>query len=338
MKDLITIGIPIYNVEKYVKNSLLSALNQTYDNIEYIIVDDKGSDSSMDIVNSIIAGHPREKEVRIIEHTHNIGLGAGRNTTVEFATGKYIFFMDSDDEITPNCITILYEKMKEKPVDFVAASIDTRNRNGTSIEQLIHQDLLISNNKDIVHNFYRNKKRKVTVWNKLYDLSFLRNNNIKCCPTHLNEDNLFTFQVILNAQLCRYISAITYYYYDTPDSIVKVASNHKISNKFAQQYVECIDFKKKYIQYYSDLTIKEPVYRYIIFQTIHYVTLIQKSSILKNKEKQGYINKLIRFPFDITEAKQLKNKSFFYIMYIIYIAPFSLFIFKLIRSISNIIK
>jgi len=172
------------------------------------------------------------------------------------------------------------------------------------------------------------------MWNKLYDLSFLRSNNIKCFPTHLNEDNLFTFQVILNARSCRYISDITYYYYDTPNSTVKAASNHKISDRFAQQYVECIDFKRKYIQNYADISKKEFVYRYIIFQTIHYTLLIKQSDLLNNKEKKAYIKKLIKFPFEISEIKRMRNKLFFYVMYMVYSVPFTITCFKLIRRVS----
>ena len=65
----VSLAIPIYNVSLFVERALLSALNQTYDNIEYLIVDDKGQDDSMDIVHRIIKDHPRGKDVRIIEHT-----------------------------------------------------------------------------------------------------------------------------------------------------------------------------------------------------------------------------------------------------------------------------
>jgi glycosyltransferase involved in cell wall biosynthesis len=61
--DLITLSMPVYNVEKYVEKALLSALNQTYKNIEFIIVNDRGSDNSMEIVRRIISGHPRGKQV-----------------------------------------------------------------------------------------------------------------------------------------------------------------------------------------------------------------------------------------------------------------------------------
>ena len=128
--DLITLSMPVYNVEKYVERALLSALNQTYENIEFIIADDRGTDTSMDIVRRIVSSHPRGKQVRIIEHERNIGLGAGRNTAIEHATGKYLFFMDSDDELSPDCIDRLYAKMQEENVDFVEGSYRKLFRGG----------------------------------------------------------------------------------------------------------------------------------------------------------------------------------------------------------------
>ena len=243
--------------------------------------------------------------------------------------------MDSDDEISLDCIKILYRKMQECLVDFVASSIETRDRNGKRIEQLIHNERHISEAKKITVDYYATKNRHVTVWNKLYDLSFLRINNIKCLPTHLNEDNLFTFQIILNAQSCSYISAITYYYYDTPDSTIKAARTFNISKRYAQQYVECISYKVNYIQNFKDVEIRECVYRYIIFQTIYYATLTRQSIILNKAEKKSFLKELIIFPFDISEIKKLKNKLFFSIMYLIYTMPFTMTCFRIIRYLSS---
>ena len=88
----ITIAIPVYNVEKYVENSILSALNQTYDDIEFLIIDDKGSDASMEIVKRIQSTHPRGNSIRIIDHGVNRGLATARNTAIDNAKGDFLFF------------------------------------------------------------------------------------------------------------------------------------------------------------------------------------------------------------------------------------------------------
>ena len=107
----VSVGIPVYNVAAYVERALLSALNQTFPDIEYIIVDDKGTDNSMDIVRRVISEHPRGKDVRIIEQEVNKGLGAARDTMIANATAPYIYFMDSDDELTADAIALLYNAM-----------------------------------------------------------------------------------------------------------------------------------------------------------------------------------------------------------------------------------
>jgi glycosyltransferase involved in cell wall biosynthesis len=100
--------MPIYNVEQYIERALLSALNQTYQNLEILIVDDLGHDNSMNIVYQLKHTHPRGNCIRIITHKKNLGLGGTRNTAIESAQGKYLYFMDSDDAIVPDCIETLY--------------------------------------------------------------------------------------------------------------------------------------------------------------------------------------------------------------------------------------
>ncbi len=100
----ISIIIPIFNVEKYIIECLNSVFSQTYKNIEIIIIDDCGTDKSMEIIYNFIKVYPSKKNVIIIQHPYNKGLSSARNTGIRNATGKYIYFLDSDDYISPNCI------------------------------------------------------------------------------------------------------------------------------------------------------------------------------------------------------------------------------------------
>ena len=111
---LITLSMPIYNVEQYIERALLSALNQTYQNLEILIVDDLGHDNSMNIVYQLKHTHPRGNCIRIITHKKNLGLGGTRNTAIESAQGKYLYFMDSDDAIVPDCIETLYNIISQE--------------------------------------------------------------------------------------------------------------------------------------------------------------------------------------------------------------------------------
>ena len=96
----ITIAIPVYNVEKYIKKSLLSALNQDFEgSFEILIIDDRGTDNSMQIVHDVVAEHHKGNLVRIVNHEQNKGLGPARNTAIENANSKYIFFFPANHDL-----------------------------------------------------------------------------------------------------------------------------------------------------------------------------------------------------------------------------------------------
>ena len=118
----VSISFPVYNVCDRVEKSLLSALNQTYSNLEFLIIDDKGTDDSMSIIYEVVSKHERKNQIRFISHKQNLGLGSVRNTSIDYATGEFLYFMDSDDEISFDCISLLMRYMESYRVDFIASS------------------------------------------------------------------------------------------------------------------------------------------------------------------------------------------------------------------------
>ncbi|MDR1897681.1 MAG: glycosyltransferase family 2 protein [Prevotellaceae bacterium] len=240
--DLVTLSIPVYNVEKYVERALLSALNQTYENIEYLIVDDKGSDNSMNIVRDIISTYPRGKTAKIVEHPINLGLGAARNSAIEHAQGKYLFFMDSDDEITSDCIRKLYDEMEKTGVDVVCGSSCTVAEN-----KIISSDTksFIEKDKMQIMLSYFNNRFSIMVWNKLYKLSFLREKHINCVPYQTIEDNYFSFQILLNIQSYSRISDITYLFHVRNDSITGGGWNEKVFRQWTPIFSDLLESLQK---------------------------------------------------------------------------------------------
>ena len=105
MDDKISVVLPIYNVEKYLNRCLKSVVNQTYKNIEIILVDDGSTDQCPELCEE---WSRKDKRIKVI-HKENAGLGMARNTGIENATGKYICFFDSDDFISLNAIETLYD-------------------------------------------------------------------------------------------------------------------------------------------------------------------------------------------------------------------------------------
>jgi len=339
--NLITIGMPIYNVEKYVEKALLSALNQTYSNIEYILVDDKGTDNSMSIIRNILSNHPRGKDIRIIEHPKNIGLGAARNTALDAAKGKYIFFMDSDDEISPDCIEKLYMKMQEEDVDFVIGSYKRILRTGETLTDCINNSPCIHGNLEVAWQFFekRNQFISICTWNKLYKTSFLRDNQIYCIPSHLNEDNIFSFQLFLNASSCSFIPDITYFYYDTPNSLENQYRWKNTSFRICLQFTEIISFEWNYAQKYRCERIYESLLSYIIFYIFYLSDRIRGSKVISSKEKKDFLKKITAFPLSFKEILRLKRKRlFFFIAALLFKMPFQITIFRFILEFSKLKK
>ena len=215
---LVTLAMPVYNVSKFVEKSLLSALNQTYRNIEFLIVDDCSTDNSMDIVRQTVNAHKRSADVRIIHHPGNQGLGDTRNTAIKEAKGEYIYFMDSDDIISSCCIEVLVNYMLENPVDFIAASRERRTFNGKLISTDQYQPYTDKDDHRSTlpvayFRYVENHKILAEVWNKLYNVDFLRKNKIRCIPHVHVEDVSFSLQVNIAAKSCRLVPDVLYVYH-----------------------------------------------------------------------------------------------------------------------------
>ena len=106
-KAAISVIVPVYNVEKYLKESLRSIFRQSFNNFELICVDDGSTDSSGKILDELASENP----VMQVFHTENHGLSAARNYGLSYAKGEYIVFIDSDDSITPDYLEIFYNEM-----------------------------------------------------------------------------------------------------------------------------------------------------------------------------------------------------------------------------------
>jgi glycosyltransferase involved in cell wall biosynthesis len=332
----VTFAIPIYNVEQYVERALNSALTQTFESIEYILVDDKGTDRSREIVDRIIKKHPRKKDIRIIDHATNIGTGAVRNTAIDNAQGEFLYFMDSDDEVTPNCISILYNAMIETPVDFVTASHKCKTQNkhlARLYPETIYSNTLIGGSEHAVAEAFYLERIPISVytWNKLYNVNFLRGNNVECIPHHLSEDIWFTHQIILKAQSCRLLSDVTYIYYETPDSTAgRYNSNKSLPLKAAKTFEEIVTLQTQYAQNYKKTFFYPKLTQSNYGAAVGYAILIYKSKAISSKEKALIIRNLVKYPITWREWKtliktQYKNgvalKISHYINYFISKAP-----------------
>jgi len=248
----VTIAIPVYNVGAYIKKSLNSALNQNFDkSYEILVIDDKGSDESMNIVRSVIATHPKGRFVHIIEHSQNKGLGPARNTSIENAAGKYLLFLDSDDWISSDCVSLLYKKAEETEAEMVVGSVSRiQDGSGQIISQNVYTESFYEHDAAGVYLFSKDVPMHIEVWNKLFRLDFLKKFKIGCVH-RIMEDYIFDFNMRCNIRKIAFIPNITLFYNVRAGSIVTKLRGKRGSDESAYTFSNIIErlqmlIKEKY--------------------------------------------------------------------------------------------
>jgi glycosyltransferase involved in cell wall biosynthesis len=207
----ISIIIPVYNVAPYIGDCIRSVMRQTWqEGLECIFVDDCGTDDSMEVVRNMIQGYQGSIEFRLLGHERNRGLSAARNTGVKAATGDYIYFLDSDDEITEDCIEALAQPLRGERLDMTVADYRVI---GTGMPQipLALSDQQILRAGEVIHA-YRQKDWYMMSVNKLYRTDFLKQNNLRFRESIIHEDELWSFQVACLAKSLAAVRKETYIY------------------------------------------------------------------------------------------------------------------------------
>ena len=183
----ISVIVPVYNVEKYIRQCLESIVNQTYRNLEIIVVNDGTKDNSMQIVKEFLS----DTRIKII-NKENGGLSSARNRGMEEATGDYISFVDSDDWIELNTYEELVKNLNEEDVIIFNYS-RIEDSTGEKIEEYhIKDSEMIDLEKDYSYLY---AKIAHSCWNKLYKIDYLKKNDFKFLEI-LYEDVFWNIQVI----------------------------------------------------------------------------------------------------------------------------------------------
>ena len=221
----VTIIIPVYNVEQYIVRCLQSVVAQeNVADLEVILVDDCGTDNSIALAKEYLAGCAGLNH-KILHHAKNGGLSAARNTGLRAATGDYVYFLDSDDEITPDCISLLAAPLKEKEYDFVIAGYSVL---GCDLDYppLILRCGEVLGNKRIIHS-YSIGEWYMMAWNKLCNRRFLLDNSLFFEEGLLHEDVVWSFKLACKAISMFVVEQQTYNYYVRGESIMTGTSLDK---------------------------------------------------------------------------------------------------------------
>lgn len=205
----VSVIIPIYNVAPYIADCLQSVLAQNYPSLEIILVNDATPDNSMKQAAPWIEKLKERYDVKIVNHVHNRGLSAARNTGMKASSADWIYFMDSDDEITPNCIELLAAQVKKHPdVDFVISGVKFV---GSTWNFPLKCNAYVKGNEHILRD-YTNCKWYMMAVNHLYKKEYLQKNGLTFKEGLLHEDELFSFQIATTAQSMATVYEDTYIY------------------------------------------------------------------------------------------------------------------------------
>lgn len=174
MKELVSVIVPIYNAESYMTACIESIRNQTYTNIEIILVDDGSSDGGPSICDTY-----KEMDARIqVIHKNNGGVSSARNIGLKIAKGKYISFVDADDTISRQMIEKLVQTIEENQVDLAVCGFSMVNEAGEILQETAIRNLLLSGEEALCHTF-EDYDFQMAVWNKLYIRSIIEENQIR---------------------------------------------------------------------------------------------------------------------------------------------------------------
>lgn len=226
MKPQISIIIPVYNTEQFLKSCINSLINQSFENCEFIFVDDGSTDESCNLIKSYKKNDNRIKLVM----QKNKGVSSARNTGILNSNGKYIGFVDSDDYIDSDMYDILYREIQKEDSDVIISNFEeelnrTKNiKTYNLIKNKVMDKTYIQNN---ILSFFIKDDSLNTVCNKLYKKSIIDEYNIrfpKGLP--LGEDGIFNMIYFSKCSSCKYIDYTGYHYREVHGSATRNLHKH----------------------------------------------------------------------------------------------------------------
>lgn len=292
MDDLISVIIPIFNVEKYLRKCIDSVLIQSYKNLQIILVDDGSTDGS-----SKICDEYAELDNRILViHKKNGGLSSARNAGLKVATGNYITFLDSDDYVSSTAYDELYTILGKRKDRIACTSFRRVDETGKIYDKNDPHSI-----QDVISNIQYLRELLLhigdtSVCTKLFPREVLKNNFFS--EDKLNEDFLFMVNLIPNFKEILFTGSIGYFYLTRKNSI-----SSRYGKAIEDMALNAINVNKIIQEEYIELS--EEGNRFALFQNMAYLLLVPKE--LTNKNNSLYVQALIYLKKNFIK-KGIKNR------------------------------
>lgn len=252
-KIKVTICVPLFNVEKFIVRCANSLLNQSYNNIEYIFVDDCSPDNSVALLKTVLKLYPqRERSIKIISHAKNRGLAAARNTAVLNSTGDFILHVDSDDFVDSRVVEKLVAKQILESSDIVTCDsvflFTGHKKYVTHLEE--------KSPRNLIHDVLK-KKTQVHIWGRLIRTSLYRENDIKALEgCDMAEDFQVLPRLLYFSQKISFIHEYLYFYECTNSNSYTSCFSERYSLQ-AQKSIDVVRdfFSNKDLEYMDSVMV-----------------------------------------------------------------------------------
>ncbi len=287
MQELITVIVPIYNKEKYVSACIESIINQTYTNLEILLINDGSTDSSEKICKEYAK---KDARIKLIS-TENRGAARARNSGIDMAKGKFLSFIDADDIIAKTYYETMFEMIQNYDADIVECAL-TIIPEGSKYEFpekkcVVH---LRSRNDALIELYGKNNEehlKTVIMCNKLFKKNLF--SNIRYIPGRIIDDETIIYRLISKTRKLVEIDDIMYGYVQSQNSIMRKDFSMKRLNDSVEVYDECIDYFKKEPEIQA-CCIKRALYFYGFFipkiSASHVIDKQEAMNILKEKYEE----------------------------------------------------
>ena len=227
----VSVILPVYGVADYIVKCTESLLAQTLQEIEFLFVDDHGPDNSIELLKQTIAGHPREKQFRILTPEHNLGAGMARNFAIPEARGEYIAFVDSDDWIEPDMFESLYNRAKEKGYpDLCICQASKDYLDGSPSE--------ILSNPEVEEGEFTHDKRAFFLmhyvsyfWTFIYRRDLIERYTIRYPEDRSADDSFFLACALMTASSLARVDKPFYHYLIRPGSVCTTKDSVKYKKR-----------------------------------------------------------------------------------------------------------
>lgn len=298
---LVSVIMPIYNVEAFLKCAIDSVLHQDYENLEIILVDDGSTDNSGNICDEYAK---KDNRIQVI-HKNNGGLSSARNAGLDVFKGKYVYFIDSDDFIAPNAISSALTAMKEDHSDLVIFNYYYVDESNNVMKRELDNNIKPIWSIDDFWNYISDVSNtelsiaSVVAWNKLYKREIFE--SLRYLEGRINEDSFIITDIIRQVSKISYINEPLYYYRTRSGSIMSSRGTKGITDSTLSLIKRC--------KYFNE-------FKYDELLASHFRTIVSDYLNIKKHKKEltetqlkdlKVIDSKIKYLYQLLKYKKLKR-------------------------------